>query len=346
MHTSPRRWPDLSHALQALAPVESGLTVRAISPADVDGLIANLRAWYPALAVAAVSYMLDPAFYAGQVAFAGEAPTFAERPYLVVVVESDGEPVSCLLLEAEEEGRVVSGTMTVVAPGAYGKGLGGVSARGTVGVAEAIGADLAYALAALDNHASRRALEAAGMSLCAVVPGCERKLLAPGEVAWVAEALYVKAFAAEGQRVPPAASSLTPAVAAMFAEVTGAEAPSIAIEQATVAVRGTSIDAGCCFVSLRDLDAQRATEASGLVPLGLVPGSDRHAVNGVPAFGYDALYGRPVEHFDGHLWPELAGLPSRLAALTNLVRSARSAGTQVPGANPSYGFAQTCIHVG
>ncbi|MES2644860.1 MAG: hypothetical protein V4850_35565 [Myxococcota bacterium] len=315
------RWPDLAPALQALAPAGSGLTVRAITPGEVAELIANLRAWYPALAVAAVSYMLDPAFYAEQVAFAGETPPFAERPYLVVVVESASEMVSCLLLAAEEEGRVVSGTMTVVAPGAYGKGLGGVSARGTVGVAEAIGADLAYALAALDNHASRKALEAAGMSLCAVVPGCERKLLASGEVVWVAEALYVKAFAPEEERVKPAASLLTPAVAAMFAALTSAEAPTFAAKGATTAVRATAIDAGCCFVSLRDLDAQRTAEAAGLVPLGLVAGSDRHQVSEAVAFGYDALYGRPSDSFEGHVWPELGGLPPRLAALTALVRA-------------------------
>lgn len=239
----------------------------------------------------------------------------------------------------------MSGTMTVVAPGVYGRGLGAVSARATVGVAEAIGADLAYALAALDNHASRKALEAAGMSLCAVVPGCERKLLASGDVAWVAEALYVRAFAAEALRVQPAASLLTPAVAAMFSTLTGVDAGGPDAAASTIDIRGTGIDAGCCFVSLRDPDAQRAAEDSGLVLLGLVACSDRHPVNGTPAFGYAALYGRPAESFDGHQWPDLDGLPARLASLTTLVRSARPT-VRARYVSPRYGFAQTCIQVG
>jgi hypothetical protein len=238
----------------------------------------------------------------------------------MVVVESAGQLVSCVLLAAEEDGRILSGTMTVVSPAAYGKGLGGVSARVTVGVAEAIGADLAYALAALDNHASRKALEAAGMSLSAVVPGCERSLTSDGEEVWVAEALYVRQLASEVPVEAPCARLLTPAVATMVEAVTGAAPTDHATPAARVKVRPTGIDAGCCVISLRDPDAQRQAEARGLVLLGLVPNGDRFERHGRATLGFAALYGRPASAFADHRWPVLEGLPPRLAHLTTLVR--------------------------
>ncbi len=319
-------WPDLTVTLRALAPVGSGLIVRALVADDVNGLIAKVRAWYPALDATVVSDMLDPDFYTDQVSFADEARAYAARPYQMVVVERDGQAESCVLLAAEEDGRILSGAMTVVSPAAYRRGLGGLAARATVGVAEAIGADLAYALAAIDNHASRKALEAAGMSLCGVVPGCERKRLASGELVWIAEALYVRAFAPESQRALPSRNQLTPAVAALLEALSGVASGAEAGPAVRSAVRPTRIDADCCFVSLRDLDAQRAAEAAGLVVLGLLPASDRHLVSGLLRYGYDALYGRPTEAFEGHHWPSLEGVPPRLAALTALVRGARPAG--------------------
>ncbi len=296
--------------------------MRQLAEGEVDRLIGCLHRWYPALAVAEVRYMLSPDFYASQVAFAGHAPTFAERPYVMVVAERAGELESCVMLGAEEDGRVLSGTMTVVSPAAYGRGLGGIAARTLTAVARAIAADVAYALAALDNHASRRALEAAGLMLCAVVPGSERKPSASGVVVWVAEAMYALSLAPASARVLPHAATLTPSVAALVRELWGVEPRTTgAPERASVGARPTGVDAGCRLVPLRDLAAQQAAEADGLVVLGLVPGSDRHIVLGALTFGFDALYGPLAEQTGADGWPAQASLPPRLAALVTRVRA-------------------------
>ena len=99
------RWPDLTAALDALAP--AGLVVRTLRAADVPNLVACLRGWYPALAVAAVGYMLDPEFYAANVALDGEAPSFEDRPYVMVVVESDGSRVALMVDELLGQQQVV-----------------------------------------------------------------------------------------------------------------------------------------------------------------------------------------------------------------------------------------------
>ncbi len=316
------RWPDLVAALMPLVHPSPDLVVRQLAEGEVDRLIGCLHRWYPALAVAEVRYMLSPDFYTSQVAFAGHAPTFAERPYVMVVAERAGELESCVLLGAEEEGRVLSGTMTVVSPAAYGRGLGGIAARTLTAVARAIGADVAYALAELDNHASRRALEAAGLMLCAVVPGSERKSSASGAVVWVAEAMYALSLAPESARTLPHAATLTPSVAALVRDLWGVEPRTTgAPEQASIGTRPTGVDAGCRLVPLRDLAAQQAAEAEGLVVLGLVPGSDRHIVHGVLAFGFDALYGPPADRTGAGAWPAQASLPPRLAALVTRVRA-------------------------
>lgn len=317
------RWPDLGAALTPLVQSTPDLVVRQLAEGEVDRLIGCLHRWYPALAVAEVRYMLSPEFYRSQVAFAGQAPTLAERPYVMVVVERAGELESCVLLGAEEDGRVLAGTMTVVSPAAYGRGLGGIAARTLTAVARAIGADVAYALAELDNHASRRALEAAGLMLCAVVPGSERKSSASGAVVWVAEAMYALSLAPESARALPHAATLTPSVAALVRDLWGVEPRTTgAPGHAAIGTRATGVDAGCRLVPLRDLAAQRAAEAAGLVVLGLVPGSDRHIVDGVLAFGFDALYGRPADRTGAGGWPAQASLPPRLAALVTRVRVA------------------------
>lgn len=312
------RWPDLTAALQPLTP--PGLVLRQAASTDVVPLIAALAAWYPALAVAQVGFMLSPAFYADQVALADVACTLEDRPCVTVVAERDGQLVSCLLLTVEDDGRTLAGTMTVVSPDAYGMGLGGVAARTTVAVAQAVGADIAYALAELDNHASRKALETAGLVLCGVVPASDRKPKRGGGVTWVAEALYVRTLTPEAARVWPSRATLTPATDAMFRGLWGFAAPaSFAVVEA-VGPRLTGVDARCRLVPVRDRAAQEAAEAEGMQLLGLVPGSDRHKVDGVTVFGFEALYGAASHVMESSAWPALSGLPPRLAALVDAVR--------------------------
>lgn len=313
-------WPDLTSALQPLAP--PGLVLRQAASADVPPLIEALGVWYPALAVAQVGFMLSPAFYAEQVALADVPTTVQERPYVTVVAERDGKLVSCLLLCVEDEGRTVAGTMTVVSREAYGMGLGGIAARTTVAVGEAVGADIAYALAELDNHASRKALEAAGLVLCGVVPASDRKPKAGGGVTWVAEALYVRTLTPESARVWPDRATLTPSTDAMFRQLWGFE-PAVfdTLPRGVGAgARTTGVDAGCVLVPVRDRAALEAAEAQGLTLLGLVPGSDRHTVAGVTVFGFEALYGAADPVMESTAWPALATLPPRLATLVGVVR--------------------------
>ena len=317
MHTT-NRWPDLAAALKPLA-TSPEVTVRTLRAGEVERLITLLHRWYPALAVAEVGYLLDPVFYADQVAYGGEA--VAERPSVMVVAERAGELEMCVLLTAEDDGRLLSGAMTVVSPAAYGRGLGGVAARSTIAVARALGADLAYALAELDNHASRRALEAAGLTLCAVIPGSERKPTANGGVVRVAEAMY--ACSLVPAVAPPRAAALTPTVAALLYVQHGVRPIGGEARSAAVPARATGVDAACRFVSLRDLDAQREAEADGLALLGVIPGTDRHLIDGALTYGFEALYGRPADALDA-AWPDPATLPPTLAELVDHVRGART----------------------
>ena len=83
------RWPDLGAALMPLVQSSPDLVVRQLAEGEVDRLIGCLHHWYPALAVAEVRYMLSPEFYRSQVAFAGQAPTLAERNRSVYRVVTD-----------------------------------------------------------------------------------------------------------------------------------------------------------------------------------------------------------------------------------------------------------------
>lgn len=192
------------------------VTVEQLGRAEIDQLVGLLGVWYPALAVGEEAALLSRDYYLSEVALAGEAHEGEMRVVVVALVKIAGELSACLVMEAMESGRVVNGRMTVVSPSAYGKRLGFLCAQIVVAMAQAMDAERAVALAELDNHASRKALEGAGFVLTGILPASDRKPQPDGSLKYVPEGIYVHSLIPSEHWVWPQAQNLTPRCAALL----------------------------------------------------------------------------------------------------------------------------------
>ena len=208
-------WPVLSVALRSLS-VPAEVTVEQLCGAEIELLVSALRDWYPALAVGEEAVLLSRDFYLTEVALAGGSQAIADHSVLVVVGKAGGHLACCLVLEAEEQGRALLGRMTVVSPTVYGKGFGALCAQIVAAVGQAMGAERASALAELDNHGSRKALEGAGFVLSGMMPASDRKQHRDGTLRYVAEAIYVHPLVPIEHRILPLAPHLSNRSAAVF----------------------------------------------------------------------------------------------------------------------------------
>src|SRR5215510_5634597 len=147
--------------------------------ADVPTVMAALGAWYPDLAIGEEHVLLTSTFYDEAVALADEGHTVEDRPVYVLLLRSATALVGYWAGEYEAVERAIVGRMSLVDPRFRGRGCGRALIEAHVLVGQAIGADLAYGFAELDNRPQCAILERAGFTLCGVVPNSEVRYVAP-----------------------------------------------------------------------------------------------------------------------------------------------------------------------
>jgi GNAT superfamily N-acetyltransferase len=184
--------------------------------ADVPSVIATLSAWYPDLAIGEEQALLTRTFYDEEVALADEGHTIEDRPVYVLLLQSSTALVGYWAGEYEAGERAVVGRMSLVDPRYRGRGCGRAFIEAHVLVGRAIGADLAYGFAELDNHPQCTLLERTGFALCGIVPNSEIKYVALGVAKYVPEALYVKMLGSPEDLLWPRPEGLRPRTAALL----------------------------------------------------------------------------------------------------------------------------------
>ena len=205
---------DTNHlaALVARAPLAEGYRFELLRRADVDLLMASLRAWYPDIGVGAASCFLRSRFYADEVQFA-DGP---QRDVHVLALRHGGELVGMFSWDVDRDTLSMYGRLGVVDPAHRGCRLAEAGLWLLETVAAVIGAGLLYGMATLKYPHVQRVFERAGWTLVGITPGYDREMVAPGVVKRVYEAVYMKVMASEGELLPVQEANMTPGTRALF----------------------------------------------------------------------------------------------------------------------------------
>ena len=187
-----------------------------LSRVDVPPVIAALSAWYPDLAIGEEHVLLTSTFYDEEVALADEGHTIEDRPVYVLLLQSATALVGYWVGEYEADERAIVGRMSLVDPRYRGRGCGRALIEAQVVVGQAIGADLAYGFAEIDNRPQCAILERTGFVLCGILPNSEKKHVTPGVAKYVPEALYVKMLGSPEDLLWPRPEELRPQTAALM----------------------------------------------------------------------------------------------------------------------------------
>ena len=171
---------DTNHlaALVARAPLAEGYRFELLRRADVDLLMASLRAWYPDIGVGAASCFLRSRFYADEVQFA-DGP---QRDVHVLALRHGGELVGMFSWDVDRDTLSMYGRLGVVDPAHRGCRLAEAGLWLLETVAAVIGAGLLYGMATLKYPHVQRVFERAGWTLVGITPGYDREMVAPGAV--------------------------------------------------------------------------------------------------------------------------------------------------------------------
>jgi GNAT superfamily N-acetyltransferase len=156
------------------------------------------------------------------------------RLYALLLLR-ENEPVALILLQHGGDRPLVLGRMSVVSPSCRGLGLGRYLLRVREQAGLALGADLVYGLAELDNFPQCTHLEKEGHELCGVIPDSEVRRIG-GALKYVPEGIYVKLLIGKEELASPDAAQLSPRTAALFCLLHGDKTPALSsapVEPAT-----------------------------------------------------------------------------------------------------------------
>jgi GNAT superfamily N-acetyltransferase len=192
------------------------VTLTQLGRAEIPALCQALRRFHGDMAIGEEQHLLLPSFYEEEAALRGEEALLAERPVWALQLHSAAEIVGVAILEFADGEQALFGRMSAVAPAWRGRGLGRALLRAMERAGRAIAADLVFGLAELDNLPQCALLESEEWLLCGLVPESERRLVAPGVMRYVPEAIYVKILAPTETLLWPTAANLTPRTAALW----------------------------------------------------------------------------------------------------------------------------------
>jgi N-acetylglutamate synthase-like GNAT family acetyltransferase len=209
------RWPTAEEIFRSLATppdVQGALLTRE----DIPALCAALDEWHPDVAIGEENRLLAPALYEEQAFLLGEDDRVSERPVCVVLFKSGASIVGLVVLEFQAVYRALFGRMAAVDPRWRARNLGGTLVQAGVDVARAIGAELVFGLAELDNLPPSAILDRVGLRLCGIIPDSERRRSASGAIHYVPEAIYVKVLVPPEDVLWPRPEAMTPRTAALY----------------------------------------------------------------------------------------------------------------------------------
>jgi len=168
-------WPDPAPILADLE-LPAGLTARPLARGDLAAVCAWLTAHDPQLAVGDAAELLEPDFYAHEVALAGEDHPIADRPSFAVVLVASEAIAGCLVLEYELAEHALFRRLAAAAPAHARHWLDAEERFG-----RALGAKVVYGFVALVP--AKLALAKAGggtrgrSTICAVPRACVEQLV-------------------------------------------------------------------------------------------------------------------------------------------------------------------------
>lgn len=204
-------WPDPAPILAGLE-LPTGMTARPLARDDLAAVCAWLAAHDPQIAVGDAAELLEPDFYAREVALAGEDQAISERPSFAVVLTAGDAVAGCLVLEYELAEQALFRRLAAAAPEHARHWLDAEERFG-----RALGANVVYGFVALDDRARCALLVRAGRVLCGVLPSSDRALIPGLGVRHVPRAIYAKLLIADHELRWPARDALRPATAALMA---------------------------------------------------------------------------------------------------------------------------------
>jgi hypothetical protein len=173
--------------------------------ADVVGVIANLREWYPDLEVSGESCHLVPDFYHDQMRL---AEVDEDRPILPVVARH-GESIVALITFEKDLSRTLMCRIGVIAPSHRGAALASLGPLLLESIGRAMGAELVYYYATLKSAHQQVLAERFRYKLVGIVPAMDRNFVGPGEVKRVYEAIYAKVLVDDREIALPPSDALT-----------------------------------------------------------------------------------------------------------------------------------------
>jgi hypothetical protein len=197
-------WSTASAVLRATK-TPSGYELTLLRRDDVLGLIENLRAWYPDLAVSAEARHLAPDFYYEQTAL---AEIDEDRSILPIVARYD-ESVVALITFEKDSSHTLMCRIGVIAPSHRGAAVASLGPLLLEKMGRAMGAGLVYYFATLKSAHQQVLAERFRYRLVGIVPAMDRNLDENGQIKRVYEAIYAKVLAADEEIALPPADALT-----------------------------------------------------------------------------------------------------------------------------------------
>jgi hypothetical protein len=206
------KWPTTSE-IRALVPLPKGYQFERFEYAHIVPLIANIKRWYPQIAVGANSGYLREDYYLNRVTVEGGI----DRDIIVLPITFSGEVIGVLSFEREVDSLAIYGRTMILAPEHRGANLAGSMMIGTEAIGRTMGAAFMYALATLRIPQAQRALESAGYRLLGFFPGYDREEVSPGVIKRVYQAVYAKLLVPDSEILMPDPQKMTPRASALFA---------------------------------------------------------------------------------------------------------------------------------
>lgn len=202
-----KAWPT-PEAMGKLLSLPAGVTLRAFSDDELDGLPALLEGWYPAIRVGAESVFLEREFLHRHLS--------TPSSLWACAICLDGVVVGFQAFEREDASRTLHGRLGVLAPEARAGLLGAMGFPLFEALGAAIGAESLQVFVTLASKGQQLFAERRGYTLAALVPGFDRDAMPDGSVKRVMEALYVKSLVPESELRWPDPEALTAKTRAAF----------------------------------------------------------------------------------------------------------------------------------
>lgn len=205
------KWPSIDE-ICAMTQLPDGYRFAYMTRADIDPLIAAIRAWFPSVSVGAASCYLTEQFYLDKVVLDDET----DKDVLALLIKKGDELVGMGSWERESAAMTLYARLGVIAPAHRGARMAVIAMEHGERMGRAMGAGFIYTLATMKMPQMQLALERAGYHLIGFMPGYDREEVSPGVIKRVFEAGYAKRLAPADEFLRPEDKNMTPNAKRLF----------------------------------------------------------------------------------------------------------------------------------